>query len=77
MIRNEAQLRQSQDAVVSLQKQMTDLESDRHRLQPDLFAIMMEPIVDDLNKIQGKSINISASPEPNDFAIETTIEYHR
>ena len=52
MIQNDVQLRQSLAAAVSLERSLEILEKDRTTINPDRYALMADPILDDLRSLK-------------------------
>jgi hypothetical protein len=52
MIQNNAQLQQTREAAASLERSLAILKKDHASIHPDRYALMAEPILEDLRRLR-------------------------
>ena len=54
MIQNDDQLRRTREALINLEQSMASLHRRRAEIHPDRYALMVEPILDHIQRIRAE-----------------------
>ena len=54
MIRNEQQLRQTQEALMDLEASLAALKQRQAAIHPDQYALMAEPVVEHIRRLRAE-----------------------